>query len=180
MSDKSSFSPPKPANLNRAAVSQIAEYFSNKFDVTKRNNIADIVDDVGGIVFYDDFWNKESDISGSLMVHPEGKFEIFIPMYTSIERDNFTIAHELGHYFLHYIYRKSKGDEIKGLLANRYGSGRVEWEANWFAAAFLMPQSQFRDRFQHLNGDIDSIASEFNVSREAARVRANVLGLRHD
>ena len=36
---------------------------------------------------------------GSLVVNEDGSFVINLPPFTSPLRDNFTIAHELGHYF---------------------------------------------------------------------------------
>ncbi len=46
---------------------------------------------------------------GSLVVNEDGSFIINLPPFTSPLRDNFTIAHELGHYFIHYINSKKQG-----------------------------------------------------------------------
>ncbi len=52
---------------------------------------------------------------------------------------------------------------------------RAEWEANWFAAAFLMPEQAFR-QYRAANGSI-ATAAKFGVSQSAADVRASTLGL---
>ena len=75
--------------------------------------------------------------SGAIYVHGRGDFDIVLPQFTSPLRDRFTIGHELGHYFLH-----SRQGE-RPLVAYRQGSGRLEWEANWFAAGLLMPKDEF-------------------------------------
>jgi Zn-dependent peptidase ImmA (M78 family) len=49
---------------------------------------------------------------------------------------------------------------------------RCEWEANWFASAFLMPADEFKAAYAH------GIASEtFGVTAAAVEVRAKTLGL---
>ncbi|WP_157212110.1 ImmA/IrrE family metallo-endopeptidase [Desulfomonile tiedjei] len=104
--------------------------------------------------------------SGSLVVNSDRTFTIFLSPYTSILRDNFTIAHELGHYFLHY---KDEGEET--VVFNRYGSDVFEWEANRFAAALLMPKEEFKQAVQVFNGNLSAVAGHFEVSVAAADVR---------
>jgi Zn-dependent peptidase ImmA (M78 family) len=49
---------------------------------------------------------------------------------------------------------------------------RCEWEANWFASAFLMPEKAFSLAYKAGN------ASEtFGVTQSAVEVRAKTLGL---
>jgi Zn-dependent peptidase ImmA (M78 family) len=115
--------------------------------------------------------------SGSIRVYGPARFDIFLASHTGPARDRFTIAHELGHYVLHYLYARQNGAQIEGLEAQRYGTGRVEWEANWFAAGFLMPADAFSERYRALNGSIPLLADEFGVSVEAARIRAQFVGL---
>jgi Zn-dependent peptidase ImmA (M78 family) len=52
---------------------------------------------------------------------------------------------------------------------------RAEWEANWFAAAFLMPREQFSDIFK--TGGLSAVQDVFDVSSAAATTRARSLGL---
>jgi len=54
---------------------------------------------------------------------------------------------------------------------------RAEWEANWFAASFLMPSDDFRVVFRGSSGSISRVASKFTVSEPAAKIRASSLGL---
>lgn len=97
--------------------------------------------------------------SGSIYVHGRDDFDIVLPNFTSKLRDRFTIAHELGHFFLHSI-----GGERK-IYAERKGRDLCEVEANWFAASFLMPENM-------INGlTAEQISVMFGVSLEAAEIR---------
>jgi len=60
---------------------------------------------------------------------------------------------------------------------DRYGSDRTEWEANWFAAALLMPEEQFRSDISTANGNIATVAKNYGVSLIAAKIRAEALGI---
>jgi Zn-dependent peptidase ImmA (M78 family) len=115
--------------------------------------------------------SKSEEESGSLVIYKRGRFVIFLSPYTSPLRDNFTIAHELGHYFLHFDHRS---ECLNGpVIFNRYGSGRDEWQANRFAAAFLMPKDEFVEVYQRYGGNIWLVAGHFEVSEPAVQVRAS-------
>jgi Zn-dependent peptidase ImmA (M78 family) len=99
-------------------------------------------------------------------------------------RKRFTIAHELGHYFLHLsedgefvdteltLYRQRPPDEHSASARER----RKEIQANGFAAALLMPESQVR-RYWKERKSIDELARIFNVSTEAMGYRLDALEL---
>lgn len=112
----------------------------------------------------------DSPEGGTIFVHGKDDFDIILPRWTSPRRDRFTIAHELGHYCLH-----SKFGEVP-LVATRAGSGRSEWEANWFAAGFLLPEKVFREKVgQHLSDA--ALSSFFDVSTAAVEIRKKALGI---
>jgi Zn-dependent peptidase ImmA (M78 family) len=93
-------------------------------------------------------------------------------------RDRFTIAHELGHYVLHYLYAKQVlKQNLTKVIAQRYGSGREETEANLFAACFLMPEDEYREQFGLLAGSHTDLSEKFGVSTRASRLRASNLNL---
>jgi len=108
---------------------------------------------------------------GAIYVHDRCDFDIIIPDFTSPKRDQFTIAHELGHYFLHSLQGQRRIVAARVVSGRR---GRAEWEANWFAASLLMPEVEFRDAVQE-DPDAVTLAARFGVSAEAAEVRRNIL-----
>ena len=129
---------------------------------------ANILERLGGKISVVDGDLREE----TLRVAAEDDFEIYLPFSTSGARDNFTIAHELGHYFLHTDF--TGGEE---LCHTRRGSNRREWEANWFAAALLMPASDFRYAAEECDRDELCLALKFGVSPAAARVRLSALNI---
>ena len=173
---KPEYASPQPSNLNKESVYRLAENVAKQIGYRPRGDLHEIVAKLGGRVSYRDFWS-DSD-SGSLVVESPNDFVIFIAENTSHERDQFTIAHELGHYVLHYLWPARDSEAPAGKMkANRYGSDRAEWEANWFAAAFLMPEEDFHRSFLTTRGDFVSLAEDFGVSVLAAKTRAKALGL---
>ena len=92
----------------------------------------------------------------------------------------FSVAHELGHLFLHLLEQDGKLKKAEVLQRNMSWS-EEELEANEFAAAFLMPEEEFVEKCQeHLDENrinVTKVAKDFNVSVQAATVRGNVLGL---
>jgi Zn-dependent peptidase ImmA (M78 family) len=116
----------------------------------------------------------------------DDSFEIVISEDKPRQRKRFSIAHEIGHLFLHMGYLikpelwESVGD-YRDSVYYRFGHSIEEYEANEFAAAFLMPDHEFkRIAKQNLkNGvyNIEEIANYFDVSIEAATIRGKWLGL---
>ncbi len=117
-----------------------------------------------------EYWEAEG---GSLVIRGTEDFDIRLSPYTYYLRDNFTMAHELGHYFLHCDH--SDTNKERPLVFTRYGSGRDEAQANRFAAALLMPAEEFRQKRKEFNHNITMLAAHFQVSRPAVKVRSSYL-----
>ncbi|MFZ2301823.1 MAG: ImmA/IrrE family metallo-endopeptidase [Gallionella sp.] len=171
------YSPPIASLLTKQSVSSLAERIAAQIGYVAGSDLQPIVEGMGGKVTYQDFWELDNSASGSIRVEQEGEFEIFLGMHTSQDRDRFTICHEIGHYVLHYLYRLTEDTKLGPMQAARYGADRTEYEANWFAASFLMPSTQFKESYQAANGDIYVVAAQFKVSLTAALVRAKALGI---
>lgn len=126
-----------------------------------------------GTISYDDSLNISNfQHSGSLIIKGENNFDIFLDPLATYMRNNFTLAHELGHYYLHYMLQDEKINNIKFY---RRDSNLLEWQANWFAAGFLMPSKKL-EKLQNKYGDnIDIIATELDVSIEALKYRIDDL-----
>lgn len=88
-------------------------------------------------------------------------------------RARFTIAHELGHYFLHV-----KDDHRQIVTSFRRDRSARETAANKFAAEFLMPKQLVEKEYAKLVIPVsDTLAKKFNVSKLAMRNRLDSLGL---
>ncbi|KQN15613.1 ImmA/IrrE family metallo-endopeptidase [Sphingomonas sp. Leaf28] len=163
-----------PSGLSKAQVYEVAESFAEQFGYKPGEDLPAFVRKLGGNVQIEDTLLSDPERSGSLYVEAPDEFKIILPAHTGRARDRFTIAHELGHYVLHYLWDPTR---VGGrMMALRRGSDRLEWEANWFAAAFLMPAATFADAWKS-GLDTGSIAQQFGVSAQAAELRAKTLGL---
>lgn len=98
-------------------------------------------------------------------------------------RKRFTIAHELGHHFLHLTTDEEVVDRTVDLFRFSEPAGedltpfkRREIQANQFAAGILMPDPLVREAYSDAP-EIKTLARLFNVSEEAMAIRLNTLGL---
>lgn len=168
-----------PSNLTKRQVFALGESVAKQLKYQPGDDLRSLMESVGGSVRVEDTLTVDPGRSGSLYVDSPEKFSIIVPAHTSPRRDQFTIAHEFGHFILHYILPRQSGKSpvIDRMIAYRRGSERVEWEANWFAAAFLMPADKFRAEYAEHDGDISLVANTFGVSEDAAEIRAKQLSL---
>lgn len=159
----------EPSNLSHAAIREYAERIGKNHQIYDENGQADIdelVVRLGGSVI-------ERDSGESLHIEDKGSFVIFLPTFTSHRRDQFTKAHELGHYFLHYRHAKRAGPAS----FQRGGRNLAETQSNVFASSLLMPEAAFRRAFAAIGDDFWELADRFGVSPAAAEVRSRVLRL---
>jgi hypothetical protein len=173
---------PIPVNASKANVSAFAENAAHRFGFGAGDPVEPLVSRLGGRIRFRDPIGFESKVPESIVVKPDRTFTIYLPTMTSVERDRFTVAHELGHYFLHYPLVRER-DPSTTMIATRWvdendaAQQRAEWEANWFAAAFLMPSEQFREAHRKFSGNLNRLAGHFVVSTQAADIRIKTLGL---
>lgn len=171
------FASPEPCNLGKMGVGHVAESVARQLNYDIGSDLESLVARLGGEIRYQDIWELDSSESGSIEIYGDDKFVITLAAHTSRARDRFTIAHELGHFYLHYRLPRVNGRAIDRLRAARYGGNQAEIEANWFAASFLMPEAKFREEYRAMGGDLTLLAAKFGVSTAAAGVRAKSLHL---
>jgi uncharacterized protein DUF955 len=87
-------------------------------------------------------------------------------------RRRFTIAHELGHHYLHQrgqgtLFCRHGSVEAGEAPADRPPLPEIESEANWFAASLLMPAEMVRRHYAKTGGDFDRLCAIFSSSRAA-------------
>ncbi len=117
---------------------------------------------------------KNEDVSG--IIKPKEKV-IYINKNDSLTRQNFTIAHELGHWLLHneiLIEGDGKYNVLFRRSIGQLNNDPVESEANCFAANLLVPNKYLKEyKVLIKNNIIDSgiLAPLFKVSGEVIGYR---------
>lgn len=165
-------------NMLRSVEYTISECSVDVIDVAKRLGFV-----VGNAVL-----NEEDD---GFIVVEEGRKEIMgiktdkligVNSNRSLEWKRFIIAHELGHYVLHF-----KEKNLKGLYAHRdhkRGHSELENEADFFAANLLMPRESFENKYKEIKqvykNDkeiVDILSKHFIVTIKMTERRIEELGL---
>ncbi|GGB24353.1 hypothetical protein GCM10011505_02060 [Tistrella bauzanensis] len=174
---------PMPCRASKAAIQDAAETYAHRIGVRPRDDLFKLVERLGGRIRFKDFGSARP--RESIHIRAIDDFDLFLPFDTTPARDRFTIGHELGHLLLHYpVVMKMHGRAPVEMAATRYlpeepspDVQRCEWEANWFAAAFLMPSKLFEAALREAGDDVSAVARRFFVSTQAAENRAKSLGL---
>lgn len=119
---------------------------------------------------------EEPDLSGELLFCGDKKGIIINTHINHKGRQNFTFAHELGHYFLNHKPSYRLDDAGFWCSVNDIGESLrpQEADANRFAVELLMPEDQFR--LDMAGSPIDfsliySLSKKYQVSKHAASNR---------
>lgn len=171
----------EPMNkIRRAHIHELAEAVRKECGVDTPVDMSMAVERLGGRVVFDPYVDYEARIEkngdGFLITLKEDPREA---------RSRFSIAHELGHLFLHMGFLDDEKWQEVGQYTDsayyRFGHTIEEYEAHEFAGAFLMPKDEFIQvsRQFESNGeyDVTRIADQFGVSAQAALTRGRWLGL---
>ena len=166
---------PTACDLSRAAIYEVAESASALLDLRPDADLADAVRRLGGTISFvprTQVLLGGDDCNASLEVHRDLGFEIRVPDDVGRRQRRFLIAHELGHLVLHYPPLRGKT-----MRAWQHGEQAAEREADWFAAALLMPPTAFRKAYGRLHGLGVDLADEFGASLVHVRRHCTRLGL---
>jgi Zn-dependent peptidase ImmA (M78 family)/DNA-binding Xre family transcriptional regulator len=157
---------------------EAAKKVRGELGVTGKEPIADIVnliENAGVKVRISSFGFKQT--FGISVGKGDGGPAIFVNSYPgiSIERQIFTVAHELGHILMHLAsYDENCGDEDK----------KEEAAADSFASFFLMPGEAFAEKWEEFKGSswLDTVLRMkryFNVSYKTVLMRYCAIHPRH-
>jgi predicted transcriptional regulator len=173
--------PIPPADLSAIDIEDIAVRLARAvdFDPLDPSSLDNVLDAMGAEVHLVDFWELDPKDAISLDVDEPGCFDIYVPDRTMIEAQRFAVAHEIGHYILHYLHPiVNKQATPMPHRFNRYSLGQADKEASWFAAGFLMPGNKFRTTYEKHNKALALVARDFGVTIRAATNRAKFLELK--
>lgn len=155
------------------------EGYVDVIEIAKSNGFlvgsANVSDDSDGFIAIDEN-------VGEVFGKPTSKL-IVVNANRSIEWKRFIIAHELGHYFLHYVDNASNYNGMYAMREHKKGKDDIENDADFFAACLLMPRKIFTERFNQLKKEpsVYNIAlllsKEFKVTQLMTERRIKELGL---
>lgn len=167
-------------NELRMLINNLTQDIIDHYDIQiPIENIEKVVNDIGGRIEVS--FDIDNIYDGSIKKE-NNNFVIFVSPYQSPGRKKFTIAHELGHLFLHmgYNINSELWDTQENSTYYRSGDSIEEYQANEFAAALLMPRERYKEIMdQNTRGTIvetEKIADYFGVSVSAASNRGKFLG----
>jgi Zn-dependent peptidase ImmA (M78 family) len=171
----------------RREISALADVVRESLELSIPIDITEAVTRLGGTVA------EVPDCNGpqEAMIRRIGeRFEITVKQNHATVRKRFSVAHELGHLFLHmgYLTNPEKwgvASEYRDSVYHRFGYGIEEDEANLFAAALLMPEKEFQTIILSKTNDgsttqianIKQIANHFKTSAKAVVKRGEELGV---
>ncbi|RJR44061.1 MAG: ImmA/IrrE family metallo-endopeptidase [Desulfobacteraceae bacterium] len=168
-------------SARRSYINRLGEIIREVAEVKTPVDVETLAKSLGGSV------TKKSSLDYEAKVEKEGDgFKITLSKKAFEARKRFTIAHELGHLFLHmgYLLDEDKWNKT-GVYSDsvyyRHGHSQEEYEANEFAGSLLMPKAEFisvAERHCANNKySVLPIAKHFDVSVDAAITRGRWLGL---
>lgn len=166
---------------SRNYIAKVANLILKEYEIqVPITDIDGVVAHLGGCIR-----GKEDALVDSTVERLDGAEAAFVITVSSAQptaRRTYAIAQEIGHLFLHMGYRSDQG------LWNRFDHQMAledytekEFQANEFAANFLMPQKEYMDYVvQTAVGpkiDGQEIARYFGVSESCAAIRGRLIGV---
>lgn len=127
----------------------------------------EIAESNGVNVVFADFGSASDDVAGFCDF---ASAKLYVNADDIVERQTFTIAHELGHWILHKKYFDAHPDEYESFprFQTVSESDAFEKEANFFAANLLVPMRLLKPV---ANASVTSLAKAFGVSRTMMEYR---------
>ena len=140
--------------------------------------VQDIIDKLGIMVSY----AASKDYSGILVRGEGGQILMGLNSDESFVRQRFTMAHELGHYFLDHSKSAFVDNKVmvnhRDCAENKKTHDKTEIDANYFAACLLMPKDSVEENFKQiaknkifLEDHLGVLAEKYEVSKEAMKYR---------
>lgn len=125
----------------------------------------------------------DDEISGAIIRTKERVIIAVNPAHHS-NRQRFTIAHELGHFYLHEGLERHVDQNFRIAWRNADSSKAINWteiQANRFAAELLMPTHFLEADLNKLQTvekrTVALLADQYKVSPDAMKIRLSQLGI---
>ena len=149
---------------------EVAKFVIDKFDCGENVDVIRLAEKLGFKLYQADFADR--DIAGKVEKVGDS-VHIYVNRDDHPLRQEFTIAHEIGHMILH---NRGEDDYFVDFRNTRKHYDWREVEAENFAAALLMPRAKCEQVWRMCYQDIDDFARMMRVTKLAATIRLRSLG----
>lgn len=170
----------------RIAINRIAEEVRRVLAIDPNETkveLEDIIEHLGGEIVYDVMSLDDAFV----LKDSPNSFKIVVDKWGYDTRNRFSIAHELGHLFLHMQYLINdevwNSIEVGKKFSRQVGRAysEIEEDANEFAGAFLMPKEIFLKTVEELTKggycNTQEVAKVFGVSADCVNIRGRKLNV---
>lgn len=164
-----------PERYSKIYIKEVANAILREYNKPFPVDVIEIAKSYGLEVLEGNF--DRPDVSGMLDMSTD-KPQIIVAAGDSFVRKRFSIAHEFGHFVLHYQGKAPENGKQQMVSyrdnVSKMGFDIKEMEANFFAANLLMPESEVTNLYRsgYSNGEM---AEYFNVSMSAILHRISAL-----
>jgi Zn-dependent peptidase ImmA (M78 family) len=167
-------------------IEKLTENIREVYDLHSPLDFDSFIKELGGEYEEIDDWVQEEAV---IEKTKEDSFIIRLQANKPERRKRFSIAHELGHLFIHMGYRLDDEKWQKFNIGEgfpRFGNSEQERETHYFAASLMMPADEFRKACEENSGKnsdgkkvchLQKVADVFQVSNDAALDRGKALGI---
>jgi len=153
---------------------QVLDEFYGSGPVVLPVNVVEIANSHGIDVLRADFGKDLEENVFGLIMKDHDNVLIYVNKKNAYVRRRFTIAHELGHYFLHH----ENSNEFGYMDLRSTKRTHEETEANRFAEELLMPEDELRlEHAKLMFPTAERLSEIFQVSKQAMKYRLSRLGL---
>ena len=180
--NQNDFLSPVALGLARPDIERLANSFARAYGFEAGMDLLKFAPRLGVTVFHRNVNESAEQAGASMVVMRPRDLRVYLEMNTSLESDRFGMAHDIGHYVLHYfVAQKRQGIAEVDMRPLRAFRDTVEdqsgSEASWFGSALLLPAAAFRQSVRRWGGSVSLVAHDFLVSDRLVEMRARVLGL---
>ena len=157
----------KPCGATPEVISNLAERVGTTLGFKPGDPLEPIIERLRGTIKYFPLAGAGSR-QASITVERGGKFTLRLSAAIFPLQKRVSMAHELGHLFLHSRYGEVEFEAFHDVESE---NEQAESEAREFAYAFLMPTNELRQVMQDVGDDSTAVAAFFMVPEPIARQR---------
>ena len=169
----------EPCGLPPSEIRSLAEKVSEVLGYTPGADLRTLFNAISGRIEIrqdsEDAFDNSVEIPSSIEVHQDGSFVVKLSPWLFPLQERVAIAHELGHFILHSRVGKIP---LTAHFTPDAENEQIEFEAQEFAIAFLLPELMLRAAIDEKTGkDALSLAAYFMAPAQLVMTRMKQLAI---